>query len=200
MNGLDWLRPSYLAALALVPVAVAGIVWSVRRRARALDRFADTDVRRRTQELPGGRRSLRGGLLVLGLAGLVLAAAGPQWGTAPVQAVPVGQEVVFGIDVSRSMLARDVEPSRLERARRTVRQLLATLPSAETGLVVFAGEASLVVPLTRDTGAIELYLASAEPDWISDPSTDLGRAIEVALGAFGPERAPGRAVGPGPPA
>ncbi len=194
MNGFDWLRPAYLIGLALVPVAAAGIVWSVRRRVRALDRFADTDVRRRTQELPAGRRGVRGGLLVLGLAGLVLAAAGPRWGTAPAEAVPVGQEVVFALDVSRSMLARDVEPSRLDRTRRVVRQLLATLPSAEIGLVVFAGEATLAVPLTRDAGAIELYLASAEPDWISDPSTDLGRAVEVALGAFGPERSPGRAV------
>ncbi|MGH7572220.1 MAG: VWA domain-containing protein, partial [Gemmatimonadota bacterium] len=194
MNGLEWLRPEYLIGLILVPVATAGIVWSVRRRRRALDRFADTDVRRRTQELPAGRRGIRGGLLVLGLAGLVLAAAGPQWGTAPVTAVPVGQEVVFAIDVSRSMLAEDVEPSRLDRARRVVRQLLAVLPSAEAGLTVFAGEAALVVPLTRDAGAVELYLGSAGPDWISDPSTDLGGAIAVALGAFGPERAPGRAV------
>jgi tetratricopeptide (TPR) repeat protein len=72
--------------------------------------------------------------------------------------------------------------------------MLARLPSAEAGLVVFAGEASLAVPLTRDAGAVELYLSSAAPDWISDPSTDLGRAIQVALGAFGPERAPGRAI------
>ena len=194
MNGLEWLRPEYLVGLVVVPIAIAGIVWSVRRRGRALDRFADTDVRRRTQELPAGPRWLRGGLLVLGLAGLVLATAGPEWGTAPVEAVPAGQEIVFAVDVSRSMLARDVEPDRLERSRRAVRQLLATLPAAEAGLVVFAGEASLVVPLTRDSGAIELYLASAEPDWISDPSTDLGRAVAVALEAFGPERAPGRAI------
>lgn len=194
MNGLEWLRPSFLAALALVPVALAGVVWSLRRRRRALDRFAEQDVRHRTQQLPAGRPWVRGLLLVTGLAGLILAAAGPQWGTAPAEAVPAGQEVVFAVDVSRSMLARDVAPDRLARARLVVRQLLARLPSAEAGLVVFAGEASLAVPLTRDTGAVELYLSSAAPDWISDPSTDLGRAIQVALGAFGPERAPGRAI------
>jgi Ca-activated chloride channel family protein len=194
MNGVEWLRPPILAALALVPVAVVGIVWSLRRRRRALDRFAEQDVRHRTQQLPAGRPWTRGLLLLTGLAGLVLAAAGPQWGTAPAEAVPVGQEVVFAVDVSRSMLAQDVEPSRLARARRVVRQMLVRLPSAEAGLVVFAGEASLAVPLTRDTGAVELYLSSAAPDWISDPSTDLGRAIQVALGAFGPERAPGRAI------
>jgi Ca-activated chloride channel family protein len=194
MNGVEWLRPPILAALALVPVAIAGIVWSLRRRRRALDRFAEQDVRHRTQRLPAGRPWTRGLLLVTGLAGLVLAAAGPQWGTAPAESVPVGQEVVFAVDVSRSMLAQDVEPSRLDRARRVVRQMLVRLPSAEAGLAVFAGEASLAVPLTRDTGAVELYLSSAAPDWISDPSTDLGRAIQVGLGAFGPERAPGRAI------
>lgn len=194
MNGVAWLRPSILVALALVPVAIGGIAWSIRRRRRALDRFSEQDVRHRTQELPAGRPWLRGFLLVIGLGGLVLAAAGPQWGTAPAESVPVGQEVVFAIDVSRSMLAQDVDPSRLARARRIVRQMLARLPSAEAGLVVFAGEASLAVPLTRDSGAVELYLSSAAPDWISDPSTDLGRAVQVALGAFGPERAPGRAI------
>ena len=194
MTGVEWLRPPILAALVLVPVAIAGIVWSVRHRRRALDRFAEQDVRHRTQQLPAGRPWTRGLLLVAGLAGLVLAAAGPQWGTAPAESVPVGQEVVFAVDVSRSMLAQDVEPSRLARARLVVRQMLARLPSAEAGLVVFAGEASLAVPLTRDTGAVELYLSSAAPDWISDPSTDLGRAVQVALGAFGPERAPGRAI------
>jgi Ca-activated chloride channel family protein len=194
VSGLEWLRPTILVALALVPVAIGGIVWSVRRRRRALDRFSEQDVRHRTQALPAGRPWTRGLLLVAGLGGLVLAAAGPQWGTAPAESVPVGQEVVFAIDVSRSMLAQDVDPSRLARARRVVRQMLARLPSAEAGLVVFAGEASLVVPLTRDTGAVELYLSSAAPDWISDPSTDLGRAVQVALGAFGPERAPGRAI------
>ena len=89
MSGLEWLRPSLLVALALVPVAIGGIAWSVRRRRRALDRFSEQDVRHRTQVLPAGRPRTRGLLLVTGLGGLVLAAAGPQWGTAPAESVPV---------------------------------------------------------------------------------------------------------------
>jgi Ca-activated chloride channel family protein len=106
----------------------------------------------------------------------------------------VRQHVVFALDVSRSMLAEDVGSSRLDRARLAVRQLLGGLPAAEGGLVVFAGEASLAVPLTRDHDALALYLGSVGPDWISDPSTDLANAVSVALDAFGPVPGPGEAV------
>ncbi|HUP00356.1 MAG TPA: VWA domain-containing protein [Gemmatimonadota bacterium] len=191
---IGWLRPEWLVLLALVPIAAGAIAWSIRRRRRALDVFAEAEVRGRTQTLPAGPRLVRGALLVLALAGVVTAAAGPQWGTERIAAPPVAQQVVFALDVSRSMLARDANPSRLDRARLAIRQILASLPAAEAGLVVFAGEASLVVPLTRDISAIELYLASTGPDWISDPSTDLGNAVKVALEAFGPDRAPGRAI------
>ena len=193
-GAISWARPEWLWGLALVPLAALAVVWSLRRRGLALETFAESDVRARTQRLSGGRRGLRGALLVVGLAALSVAAAGPEWGIESVAAPPVRQRVVFAVDVSRSMLARDASPSRLDRARLAVRQLLGGLPAAEAGLVVFAGEGSLVVPLTRDHGALELYLASVGPDWISDPSTDLPNAVAVALDAFGPQPGPGEAV------
>lgn len=193
-DAISWARPEWLWALVTVPVAALAILWSLGRRRRALEAFAEADVRARTQSLPGGRRALRGILLTLGLAALCVAAAGPEWGVESVPDPPVRQHVVFALDVSRSMLAEDVTPSRLDRARLAVRQLLGGLPAAEAGLVVFAGEASLVVPLTRDHDALELYLGSVGPDWISDPSTDLTNAIAVSLDAFGPEAGPGEAV------
>jgi Ca-activated chloride channel family protein len=193
-DAVDWSRPEWLMGLMLVPVVIATIVWSFGRRRRALDAFSEAPVRGRTQPLPARRRQVRGVLLVLSLMALVLAVAGPRWGTERVAPLPVGQEVVFALDVSRSMLATDVEPSRLERAKLAIRQILATLPTAESGLAIFAGEAALVVPLTRDAAAIDLYLSSVGPDWVSDPSTDLGRALGSALDAFPPDNAPGRTV------
>ncbi len=193
-DALDWSRPEWLVALMLVPVVIATIVWSFNRRQRALDAFSEAPVRGRTQSLPARRRQVRGVLLVLSLTALMLAVAGPRWGTERVAPLPVGQEVVFALDVSRSMLATDVEPSRLERAKLAIRQILATLPTAESGLAIFAGEAALVVPLTRDAAAIDLYLSSVGPDWVSDPSTDLGRALGSALDAFPPDNVPGRTV------
>lgn len=193
-GAISWARPEWLWGLTLVPIVVLAIVWSRRRRARALETFAEADVRARTQRLGGGWQGLRGVFLVGGIAALCLAVAGPEWGIESVTAPPVQQRVVFAVDVSRSMLARDVSPARLDRARLAVRQLLGGLPSAEAGLVAFAGEATLAVPLTRDHDALELYLASVGPDWISDPSTDLPNAIAVALDAFGPEPGPGEAI------
>jgi Ca-activated chloride channel family protein len=193
-EAISWARPEWLWALVTVPLAALAIVWSLGRRRRALEAFAEADVRARTQSLPGGHPGLRGFLLTLGLAALCVAAAGPEWGVESVPDPPVRQHVVFALDVSRSMLAEDAPPSRLDRARLAVRQLLGGLPAAEAGLVVFAGEASLAVPLTRDHDALELYLGSVGPDWISDPSTDLTNAIAVSLDAFGPEPGPGEAV------
>ncbi len=194
LPGVDWSRPMVLWAFALVPVALAALVVFARRQRKALEAFAEAGVRARTQPLGTARRGARGGLLVLAFAALVIAAAGPRWGTEATVIPPVSQQVVFALDVSYSMLARDLEPSRLDRGRLTIRQVMASLPAAEFGLVVFAGEAALVVPLTRDAGAIDLYLGSVGPSWISDPSTDIGHAVRVALDAFGTQPGEGRAV------
>lgn len=191
---VDWSRPEWLWALALVPIAVGAVIWGLGRRRRALERFSEREVRSRTQSTEGAHGPLRGALLVIGLGALVLALAGPRWGTERVASPPVEQRIVFAVDVSRSMLARDARPDRLESAKRAVRRILAGIPAAEAGLVLFAGEASLSVPLTRDLGAVELYLDSTGPDWISDPSTDLGNAVGTAVDAFAPNPAPGRAV------
>ena len=193
-DAVSWARPEWLWGLVLAPLAAFAIAWSLRRRRSALETFAESDVRARTQRLSPGRPALRGALLTLGLAALGVAAAGPQWGVETVPDPPVRQHVVFALDVSRSMLAEDAAPSRLERAKLAVRQLLGGLPAAEAGLVVFAGEASLAVPLTRDHAALELYLGTVGPDWISDPSTDLTNAVGVALDAFGPGPGRGEAI------
>ncbi|MFN2420621.1 MAG: VWA domain-containing protein [Gemmatimonadota bacterium] len=191
---IDWARPLWLWALALVPLAGIAIHLVARRRSRALEAFSEARVRARTQPIPSGRRGTRATLLVIALAALVAAAAGPRWGVERMTLPPVGQQVVFALDVSYSMLAADVEPSRLDRARLAIRQIAAAVPAAEVGLVVFAGEAALVVPLTRDIAALDLYLGSVDPDWISDPSTDIGNAVRVGLDAFGPTPGPGRAI------
>lgn len=194
MSPFDWSRPEWLGLLLLVPVAAAVLAAYARRRRGSLERFAEAGPRGRTQALGAARRGWRAALLLLGLAGVALAIAGPRWGIERVTTPPVQQQLVFAVDVSRSMLAQDAGGSRLDRARLAVRQIMAALPAAEVGLVVFAGEASLVVPLTRDAAALELYLSTVGPDWISDPSTDLAGAVRVALDAFGPTPGPGRAV------
>jgi len=194
LAGLDWSRPELLWTLALVPAAILALALLGRRRRRALEAFAESDVRARTQTLAPSRSAVRGTLLVLALAALSVAAAGPRWGVETAMLPPVAQQVVFALDVSYSMLARDLEPSRLDRGRLAIRQIMASLPAAEYGLVAFAGEAALVVPLTRDAGAIDLYLESVGPSWISDPSTDIGNAVRVSLDAFGATPGEGRAV------
>lgn len=114
----------------------------------------------------------------------VLALAGFTWGSRPVQHTREGLDVALVLDVSRSMLADDVRPSRLGRASVAIQGLLGELPGSRFSLVVFKGAAVKLVPMTEDTTAIEAVLASVGPAMISSPGTDVAAGIDAALGSF----------------
>jgi Ca-activated chloride channel homolog len=186
-----------LVWLALVlPVAVVLGVWSwtVRRRraARALgsphllQRLGAGDLR----SVPVARLIL----LVLAASALGLAAAGPRWGLESVEEATVGGDLVLALDVSRSMLAADVSPDRMERQRVLARRILRELGGDRIGLVVFAGRAFVLTPLTDDHGALNLYLDALDPDIISQGGSSLSTAIRQATDlARGPHDA-GRGI------
>jgi Ca-activated chloride channel family protein len=181
--------PVWLAVLAGgVPALAAVLVLLERRRRRDLDRFGDPRLLAGVSALPEGRR--RAAALALTAAGLALATlalARPQLGRQPVVLTRTGRDVVFVLDLSRSMNAEDVPPSRLGAAKRAVRELLERSPGDRVALVVFGGSAFLQVPLTLDRAAFELFLDAADTDDVSDPGTNLEEALRAAGGAFGPD-------------
>jgi Ca-activated chloride channel family protein len=120
--------------------------------------------------------------LAVGL--LVLALARPQFGTRVETVTSEGQDVMVALDVSRSMLAEDVAPNRLERARLEIMRILQQLDGDRIGLVAFAGNAFVQSPLTIDYGAAALFLNAMSPDLIPIQGTNLGEALTVALDAF----------------
>ena len=140
----------------------------------------------------GARRSLRIALLVLatGLVGLALDRSLRE---AP-QLTGAGADVVLAIDVSRSMDTRDVPPSRLRRAIRLAERTVQVADGIRIGLVVFAGDAFPVLPLTQDWDAILTYLQSFDSDLISLPGTDVARALVTAGGVFDPRSSRPRTV------
>jgi Ca-activated chloride channel family protein len=132
-------------------------------------------------QLRPGRRELALVLRLGALALLAVGAAGPQWGREAVRRQSHGSDLVFVLDVSASMEARDVPPSRLEEARREAAALLARVPGSRVGVVAFAGDAVRLCPLTLDQAAVRLTLETIGPGTVSEPGSDLGRALRAGL-------------------
>ena len=119
-------------------------------------------------------------LIALALGAWVLALANPQWGTRTRLTTARTTELVVALDVSASMLAADLAPSRLARAQRFVGDLLGTLGGERVGLVLFAGEAYLQAPLTSDYAAVAQYAAGADPARVGEPGTNFAAALRLA--------------------
>ncbi|HEX5135686.1 MAG TPA: VWA domain-containing protein [Planctomycetota bacterium] len=143
---------------------------------------ADRSRRRRVAPALGPRYPLAPRRLAYVVAGLLLALVavlGPAWGAA--KSDVRGADVVVCLDVSRSMLARDVDPNRLARAKEDIKALAAGAKGDRLGLVVFAGEARAMVPLTEDMRSFAELLDLADPTSVKRGGTDLGAALETAL-------------------
>lgn len=150
---MRWENPIWLLALWVLPVLAAVLVYAHRRRAAAARRFAELAMIGRLMPPPGTARAwLKGVLLLVGVALLIVAAARPRFGVYFEQVSARGVDLFVLLDVSRSMLAEDVAPNRLERAKSDIRDLLRKLPGDRVGLIAFAGAPAVIVPLTTDHG------------------------------------------------
>jgi Ca-activated chloride channel family protein len=192
-------HPEALWLLWLVPAVGLFYLFSFRRSDRLLRRFAAPELLPRlTARLSRSRQVFKAFLVLVALAAALLALAGLQYGFTWEEVTRRGVDVVIVIDVSDSMLVSDVERggdlSRLERARREVADLLDIMEGDRVGLVAFAGTAFLQCPLTLDYSAVSLFLDGLEPDLIPVKGTAIAEALEVALGAFDPERRSSRAI------
>jgi len=149
----------YLYLLWLIPVLIGFYVYTYRKRARLLERFASSNlVSRMVSEVSLTKKKIKIILLILSCLFLVLAAAGPKWGFQWQEIKRRGIDIVIAIDTSKSMLSEDVKPNRLERAKFAVKELLDLLEGDRIGLVAFSGTAFVQCPLTLDYSAFSLSL------------------------------------------
>ena len=179
---MNFSDPRWLWALAALPL-LALLEWrALRRGAVRLARLVGTRAPNAllAQPAPGRRRD--SALCTLGaLACLVAGAAGPQWGREVVRRTASGSDLVFAVDVSASMDSRDVPPSRLDEARREALAVLDRVEGSRVGVVAFAGDAVRLCPLTLDRGAARLTIESLSSGSVSEPGTDLARALRMAV-------------------
>ncbi|RJP82965.1 MAG: VWA domain-containing protein [Candidatus Zixiibacteriota bacterium] len=193
---MRWGHPAVLYLLLLLPLLAALIWWAKARRGRRLrEQFASAALLETVApHLSTARQRVKDGLLLAALGLGLLALADPQVGTRMEEVKREGIDLVVAVDVSNSMLARDVAPSRLDKARHEVRGLLNLLEGDRVALVAFAGKAVVECPLTLDYGAAELFLAVLDPNLISSPGTSVAAAIRTSLQAFGEESHAGKAI------
>jgi len=185
---IKWDEPIYLWFLLAAPLGLALLIFRGLNRRRALSRAIDPELTDRlTPSLSPGLATLKGLLLLGALAFLLLAAAQPKWGEKLQMYKGKGIDVVIALDGSQSMLAQDVKPSRLVRAKTELASLIDGLTGNAVGITAFAGEAYVMCPLTADADAAKLFLDIIGPDMMPVPGTDFGKAIDASLSLFNPK-------------
>ncbi len=174
----------YFALLWLIPALILFYAAARRARKRALERFGRLHLLQKLGA-DAGRRSITKFSLLLGaVLLLIVAAARPQIGTKIEEVKREGVDIIVAVDVSNSMLARDVRPNRLEKAKREVAAFIDRLRGDRIGLIAFAGTAYVACPLTLDYASARFLLDVFSPDMIPVPGTALGSAVQRAVETF----------------
>lgn len=174
----------YLAAL-IVPALALFLAWSEGRRRAALTRLGSPAlIARLSAGVSHSGRLAQRVLWVVAAGTLLVAMARPQWGEELRTVDRQGLQIVVALDVSTSMLADDIKPNRLERARVEIAELMQKLDGDELALVLFSGASFIQFPLTSDYATARKFLESAKPGVVSKPGTNLSEAFETANSAF----------------
>lgn len=178
-------HPEYLNALWLIPVLVLLFIYITRNRKKLLEKFADKELHKIL--LPGYSKVksfVKFGLVLLALLFLIVAAANPQVGTKMEEVKQTGIDVFIALDVSNSMRAEDIKPSRLEKAKFQIQSLINKLRGDRIGLIVFAGQAFIQFPLTTDYSAANLFLSATDFNTVPQQGTAISEAISLAEKSF----------------
>jgi Ca-activated chloride channel homolog len=178
---------NYLWFLALIPALTVLLVLFLIWRKQALNRFGEFSlVLRLIPDFSNGRIILKFILLMISLGFLILALADPQTGSKIEKIERRGIDVEIALDVSNSMLAEDVRPSRLERAKQVISKLIDRLDGDRIGIIVFAGKAYNQLPITTDYGAAKMFLSNISTNSVPVQGTAIADAVEMAMNSFGP--------------
>ncbi|OGU44900.1 MAG: hypothetical protein A3H45_13675 [Ignavibacteria bacterium RIFCSPLOWO2_02_FULL_55_14] len=178
-------HPDLLWLLLAVPLLLAAFIALHVWNGRLMERFVSEVLW--PSVIPGasgGKRGIKRACVLFGIAFLVLAMANPQVGTKLEEVKREGIDMFVALDVSLSMKAEDIKPSRLEKAKRDVSALLRKLAGDRVGLIVFAGDAFVQFPLTADYAAADLFISTVDVESVPTPGTMIASAIERALESF----------------
>ena len=188
-------HPEYLYALALIPLFTVIFVWVLLARKKRLQRFGDTELLSRLMPDASTRKPVvKFVLLMIAYTFVVLGVSGPRFGTKLQEIKRTGSEIIIALDVSNSMMAEDIQPNRLERAKQAVSRLIDRLGDNKIGLIVFAGEAYVQLPITADYVSAKMFLNTISPDIVPIQGTAIGAAINLSVNSFSPASEAGKAI------
>lgn len=176
---------SHLLALGLIPVFICIFLWLIYWRKKRLTQLGDASlINEQMLGYIAGRNSLRFILLAIGFSVLVIGWANLQMGAKTDKVQRKGVDVVVALDVSKSMLAQDIKPDRLVRAKQLILRMIDKMQNDRIALVVFAGRSYLQVPLTIDYGAMKMMLQNVNPNLVPTQGTVISDAIDLSRQSF----------------
>ena len=182
---LRFAYPQFFQLYWLLPLMVVFLVWSFRRKKRLLNRIGDEElVEHLTRSVSRNKQIWKGILFIFAFIVLVFALADPQIGTKLEEVKRSGVDIFIALDVSKSMLAEDVAPNRLDKAKHEISTFIDRLEGDRIGLICFSGIAFVQCPLTLDYSAAKLFLSDIDTDIIPQPGTAIGSAIKTATQSF----------------
>ncbi|WP_372650924.1 VWA domain-containing protein [Draconibacterium sp.] len=185
----------YLWGLLIIPLLALFFAWSRISRRRALKKFGQQEILAQLMPYSSGNRPVvKFIILMLALAFFIVGIARPQFGSKLKTEKREGVELMIALDVSNSMMAEDIQPNRLERAKRAISRLVDRLKDDKIGLIVFAGDAYTQLPITTDYNSAKLFLNSVNTQIVPKQGTAIGAAIDLARKSFTPNGEANKAI------
>lgn len=192
---MKFASPEYFYLLLVLPVMLAIYLYSNYKRRKNLQAYGDINLLKNLMpEVSNYRPGIKFWLSLVALALIVVALARPQFGSKKETITRQGIEVVIALDISNSMMAEDIAPNRLEKAKKIISRLIDKFENDKVGLIVFAGDAFVQLPITNDFISAKMFLETISPALISRQGTDIGGAISLAMKSFTPNEGVGKAV------
>lgn len=188
-------NPAFLYLLIIIPVFILIRLLGIRKRKLKLKKFGDIElVKQLMPDVSYSRRALKFWLMMAALALIIVMLARPQMGTKISQEKRSGIEVIISLDISNSMRAEDVVPSRLDKSKMLIENMVDNFTNDKVGLVVFAGDAFIQLPITSDYVSAKMFLQNVDPSLIATQGTDLAGAIDLSSKSFTQQDKVGRAI------
>ncbi len=175
---LDFAHKQFFYALLLLPALVAIYFFSLYLRKKAIERFGETDLfKRLAGDSSLAKKNLKFILALIAFGFLLIALIDPETGSNLENINTTGSDIVIAMDVSNSMNAQDIVPSRLERAKEAIEQLIDKLQGDRIGIVIFAGQSLVQLPITTDYNAAKMFLSEIKSDLVPVQGTAIGEAL-----------------------
>ena len=178
-------EPTYFIYLLLIPTFLVVFLLVFWWKKRMQKQFADEDLfKKLSPEKSSFKSTLKMLAFLIGLAFLIVSLTNPKMGTKLETVKRQGVDIVFALDVSKSMLAEDIAPNRLEKSKQIISKIIDKLGSDRIGIIIYAGNAYPLLPITTDQGAAKMFLQSASPNMVSSQGTAINEAIKLATSYY----------------